>query len=125
MSIINSAFNALIRRYFVLDRQSKELKDELDAIKAQIVDTLVTSNLDEYVTDSGECVRKIDAENVSYTDTQKVIKLLVENGYGQFVVNSVAKNLNDEIRNNTDVGKLVKPYVEIKTVHRLSSKLVA
>ena len=117
--------DALTRRYYTLETTAKAIKDEMDTVKDSIVHSLLAENLDEYITNSGECVKKIDADLVSFKDTQAVIKLLMDNGYTDFVVKSLSKGLTDEVRNNTEVGNLVKRYADIKTIHKLSVKLVS
>lgn len=111
-----------VKKYFELSQQMKALKDEADALKDEIVAQMEAADLKKVNIDN-LTASITPKEYVKYTDELAILGFLKNQGYMNFVKESVdTTNFNKALKTNNSLQENLKGYYTTTISSSLSVK---
>lgn len=108
----------------------KEIQDQIESLEAiknelknQIIEEMDSSNLNNILTETGVSAKLVDKQNFKYLDELAIMRFLKENGYEQFIKQSIdTTNMNKELKKSNLLAESLKSLYTVNTNRTLMVK---
>ena len=111
----------MITKYNELQNQNKVIADEMNELKANIIESMNGDDKEKVEVDNvvAQVVRK---DTFKYKDEMAMINYLKNNGLERYVVEKVDTSLNKELKKGLSLSESLNPMYEKTTSYSLTVK---
>ena len=113
--------NEKLNRYYELQEQVKELSDEMDSLKSEIISDMENEGITNQKTDEVEG-KLVNKTLFKYTDEIAILKYLRDNKLDNFIQSKVNSSINKELKTKGKLYEDLKLYCSETNSTQLSVK---
>lgn len=112
-----------INNYKKIQDQIDSLEAQKNELKTQIIEEMTSNGLFNLSTEDGISAKIVDKQNFKYLDELAIMKYLKENGYDQFIKQSIdTTNMNKELKKSSLLAENLKNLYSVTTNKTLMVK---